>query len=294
MRMIAVTLLALTCACGFAQPREQAAESARTSLRTATTTQRTFASRRPLFGRDFPTSGPAAAYRQFLMEELKNVPLLESKIRDLMQMQQERTNLSRQRSQLADPSGDKPSEEQLREFHRLLRREDDLTSRQEGLLHDFIRDSGQIQAQIAARREEIRSKLDGKPEVGGDLDTRNLWRARRMYDFLAQRLERLEEEPDRAEVLRSLLRGIWNTDEVDPQMAEQARKRLNQIQQDQEELRRRMNQIDDQVEQLQELLDRAGQRRGTGHLRDARQPATTKEQPGARRQPPPDKRDLDF
>lgn len=212
--------------------------------------------RRPFPGRDFATSGPAAAHRQFLMEELQNVPLLQEKVRALIQLMGDRQAIARERMELAEP-GSRPTAEQLKAWHDLLKREDALTSRQEEVVHDFVRDSGELQKQISRRRDVIRQKLESATGGTSETDTRNLWRARRMYDFLLQRLAKLEDEPDQEDFMRNMMRGMWSSEDMDPATADQVRRRLTQIVQEQEELRRRMNQLDEQVNDLREVLERS-------------------------------------
>jgi hypothetical protein len=236
-------------------------------------------------GRDSMTSGPVANIRQLMSNELKNVPLLGDKIRDLMQIHQERMVLQRQRQQIA-MSSEEPTDEVLKRFHELLRREDQLTSKVQALTGDLARDAEKIRKQVLRRQQEIDSQIAQLREVRPDSkepaatgDIRNLARAKRLYDFVLELLNSLESEQNSQEWPSKLMRGLWAQDEIDSHVAEQARRQLQQIQHDQEDLRRRIEQIDERLQDLTELLDAAAAQR---RWRERREPRESEGRPPQR------------
>lgn len=216
--------------------------------------------------RDSATSGAMAGFRQNMMAELHNVPLLESKVKRAIQIQTERQTLQRQRELIA-LSRSKPSAEILSDFHKLLGREDELTSAQNEVVDELLRDSEAIQRQVELRRNELSAKLDemrkdspqsgpGAPMSGG-LEPRRIWRTLRAYDFIYESLGRLRDNPKRAEWIRGFLRGMWGSEEIDNKIIEQARRRLQELEQDQDDLRRKTEMIDERINELRETLDAA-------------------------------------
>lgn len=218
---------------------------------------------RPSGGRHFGgfhdgfTSG--GGFRQRMLEEIRHVPLLEKRLKAMMEIQQERASLQHARDQFARRT-EKPSSSQLNEFHDLLRREDLLTSQQEQLISQLLRDADKIQEQIAKRRADItkrQAELKSRPQtpdIGGEL--RLLERSAGLYQFLDDKIDDLRENPQQqTDLLRRLTKGMWFVGEADPHMTEQVRRRLQQVQEDQDSLRHRMDEIDGQINELKELLD---------------------------------------
>lgn len=217
----------------------------------------------PLF-REGSSSGPMVMFRQFMREELKNVPALDPVITDLVEIQQQRNLLQRQRSQIADDRT-LSSDESLRKFHDLLKREDELNVRQREVLQKLLHDGPVIQKQIADRKKYIQKRLQelapsGQPPVSvgtpGEEQTEfhNLSHAARLYEFLGSRMTSIQANPDRIELLNRFFKGMPNMDETSPDTLQHARERLQQIQQEQDELADRMDQLEDELRQLRQLL----------------------------------------
>jgi hypothetical protein len=209
------------------------------------------------------TSGPLAAARRAFDEEVKNVPLLDEKIRALMDLQQERQAIWREKQRVA-LSG-VPLSEQIPAFHELARREDALTTRQTELINSFARDADRILQQIRQRRTELNTELQqlrldrGTDESVGPRE-REIARSTRMYGVLIERLGDVSPDAEPTEWMRQFARAFWAGDEMDEQFVEQARRRLNELEQDKEDMRRRLDQLDERVEELRELLESVGRR----------------------------------
>ena len=214
------------------------------------------------FGMRDRDSTATANFRQHMLTELHQVPLLESKLQKLLQIQQERTTLQRQRQQLA-LSTSKPTEDVMREFHMLLEHEDALTSAQKSVLAEFVRDADPIRDQIDKRRKELAAQQEEMRKASGDTavpfggtpEMRRLVRQQRAYDFLYERLGNLRDNPNQPDWVRGFLRGMWGPEELDARMAEQFRRRLQELEQDQDELRRRLDVLDGKASELREILE---------------------------------------
>jgi hypothetical protein len=228
----------------------------------------------PLF-REPGTSAPLTMFRQFMREEMKNIPTLEPRLTELVEIQQQRTLLQKQRAQIADDRS-LNSEESLRKFHDLLKREDDLNNRQKGVLQALIKDAPQIQKQIGDRKSKIQERLHElgaeAPEPGepqpADLpeqaEIRNLNHAAKLYDFLSGRITALQANPDRVELLNRFFKGLPNSDEPDGPSIEKARTRLDQLQQEHDNLSDRMERIESELRELRQYLRSNGAGAGGG------------------------------
>lgn len=237
--------------------------------------------RRPFVPRE-GTSVPLAALRQAMAEELKNVPLLDEKIREIVSLQQERMTLIRERQKFANDPG-RPSQAEIREFHELLEREDKLTTRQRDLIAGFARDAESLRQEAQKRLDEINGELQelkNKRDAGEPpavARERELGRFSRFYSLFLERLDDLKERPDDPDWMRRFGRAFWAGD-LDPQSADQLRRRLTEIEQDREELRRRCDQIDARIGELREMIesisrhDAAPHAPGTQQRSRARQP----------------------
>ncbi|MGI8905855.1 MAG: hypothetical protein ACR2IE_05110 [Candidatus Sumerlaeaceae bacterium] len=241
--------------------------------------------RSPAGARNFPgfrdpgSSSPLVMFRQFLRDEMKNVPLLAPKVSDLADIQQQRNVLQKERAQIADDRS-LSSEQSLRKFHDLLKREDNLNNRQKSLLESFVNDAPRIQKQIAERRQQIQAKLKQLPEPLEDdgtealtpqrTEARNLMQSARLYEFLDARMTSLQENPERVDMLQRFFKGMPNFDEPERGGGyEEARSRLQQIQLEQEKLSERMDRLDEEIRQLRQVLrNPVGTQRWRGQNRE--------------------------
>lgn len=209
---------------------------------------------------DEATTGPRGwmKWGGGLPEDLKNVPALDTPLREMLEIHQERLQLARQRQAIAlDRS--RPSGEIVKEFHELLRREDELTSRQRTVLAGLLKNLDSVQEQVARRREALRREME--LAAGGEVgegrsapDSRRLWRALRFYDMIGPRLEVLARDPDRPDALRMLLRGGFETEGLDPAGAETLRVQLREVRQQQERLQRKMQELEQQIDEISDVL----------------------------------------
>lgn len=222
------------------------------------------------FFRDRHTSGPGEMYRAFFQNELKNVPLLQQHLGALWQIQQKRLELQRERDQVADNRTLRP-EVALRRFHDLLGREDKLNEQQKELFGQVIRDAGRIQQQITARRQQIEQQLgssqvpdtgEGKAPSPEQIERKNLRRALRMYDFFQGRIEEVRKNPERIDLLNRFLRNVPPADEMaEGRMVDHARRRLEEIQREQQELEARLDHLQNEVRELRQMLRLRSERR---------------------------------
>lgn len=207
------------------------------------------------------TTGPRGGFKfgSGLPEELKNVPALDAPLREMVEIQHERMQLARQRQFIAGDRS-RPSGVIMREFHELLRREDELTSRQRSVMERLVGDLDVIQDQVAKRREALRREMESAPagepgEGRSPAEARRLWRALRFYDTIGSRLETLAKDPDRQDALRTLLRGGLDTEGLDSAGVETLRNQLREVRQQQERLQRKMHELEQQIDEMSDVLD---------------------------------------
>ena len=226
--------------------------------------------------RDGATSTPMGAMRQFMAGELRNVPEIQDTVQEILQLQQERAGLMRDRQQLAAGT-DRPSDAMLRDFHKLLVKDDKISSRLQELQARIAEDAPQLRKKMAARRhklekqlEELRGKTSDRDGAGAGEDVQQLARSIRMYEFLEERVATLEDDPEQPDWARNLVRGGWMAEGMDVRIKDQLRKRLADLAHEQADLRRRINQLSAQLAELQELLDSPPAARGRKAAGEAR------------------------
>lgn len=216
---------------------------------------------------DNSSSGALSQFRQAMQSELRHVPQLEEKITRLLDIQQERINLFRKRTQIAQKGGEK-TDVALQQFHQVLKDEEALNARQEKLMSDFAKDAEAVSQQVAARRAQVQEEIE-KARASKDpkADIKSLQRIDRMYAVFQERMENLKENPEAGDWLRKFSRTFWHggQDDLDPQLLEKVRHRVEQLQQDQESLRRRLTEIDDEMGELRDLLESNRPFRGRSH-----------------------------
>jgi len=223
------------------------------------------------FYRDGETTSAGESMRAAMMAELQHVPLLHERVTQVYEVQQERFKLQRERVRVADDRSLSP-EAALRKFHEILRQEDRLNQRQKVQLQEFVRDAGAIRKQIEARRNGIEGRLsalnvpdveEGQQPTPEQTERRNLRRSLRMYDFFYDRLKTIEENPQRVDLLNRLFRGGFsNEDGAEARITEQARRRMDEIHEEQVELQGRMQRLSQEVQELREMM-RARERNAT-------------------------------
>jgi hypothetical protein len=214
------------------------------------------------WGFDRRTTPGRSMFRQSFMDELKHCPTLDGKVRALLNLQRERVELYQRLGQAARRT-DLPSSELWRDFHDLLKQRDEMSTRQLELTEQFASDSDTILREIDSRRETLREQLSSSETPVDDpsqsrLDTGEVSRLLRMYDFIYDRIRSLRDEPRRAGWLRGFQRGLWRVDDLDSQIVENVRRRLQQIEHDKEEMSRRLYLLENEIEELREMLDVAG------------------------------------
>ena len=183
----------------------------------------------------------------------------------LLQVQQERAELAREREEIARAPGGN-TRAQLERFHDNLAREDRLTSRLQELAKAMTADAAEIEKQVEARRATLQKELDeatargtGTPDGGRWQATRNVRMAIRMYDGILERLAGFRENPpDASAIQRMFGRAGWAADDLDPILVAQAQRRLQQLDQEANDLRRRADLLESQIGELRELLEAAG------------------------------------
>lgn len=214
--------------------------------------------------RDQTSGSPRLAFRQMMLEELKHVPLLEMRVRRMTDLQIERAKLEAERKNRAMPA-ERPSEQQWRDYQKLVERDEEITTRQQQLLSEVLQDSDKIRDQIAARRRAIEELIQNAQKNPGKTptepndpnDPRMLNRLLRFYDFVGENFENLRQNPRQNEWLRTLLRGGWGAGEIDNRVLELSRRRLQQLEQNSEDLRMRLDDMQDEIDELRETIDAA-------------------------------------
>lgn len=216
--------------------------------------------------RDAMTSN-AAALVQAVLQELKHVPRFEHYVRALMQVQSERRKILEEKRRV----GRQPTPDAAL-YHRLVRSEDELTSRQAGIYSDIVRDAPIIRGEISKRRTEINKRLAElrpalPPEQGDDdptsaaerAEVRSLSRILRAYYVVDQRLAGASKMPHPpSDWFRPMFQSLFSSDNDSTEMSsspDALRRRLGQIRQEQEELRRRMQRLDHQIDDIGDRLD---------------------------------------
>lgn len=218
--------------------------------------------------REGNSSGPLAMFRLFMRDEIKNVPALAPKVNSLAEMQQQRNALQRQRASVAEDRS-LSADESLRKFHDLMKREDELNNRQRGLLDELVKDTPQIQKQISDRRQQIQKRLEelGEPEPTMDFrmpatpeeqEARNLAHADKLYQFLDKRLQMLQENPDRLDLLNRFFKGMPTMEEPEGPALEDARRKLEQMQNEHDDLTERMQRLEGQIREMRQFLRQPG------------------------------------
>lgn len=202
-------------------------------------------------------------------DELKDIPTLEGPIREIGEIHQERVLLRKERARIATETG-RPKDTLVKEFHELLRREDELTTRQRRVMKEIGRDAAKIRAEAEARRAATEESLRALKEQLGDnpmqsAEYRSAIRSLRFYESVDERLREFEENPDRENLIHSMLfrsmflRGTWNdTRELDPAVVEQTRRQVRDLRQQQEKLERRMDEIERQLDEMEDVINAAG------------------------------------
>lgn len=219
----------------------------------------------PPAARDNATTETRQSGREYLQAEFTHIPALASAWQRLLQVQQERAELAREREEIARAPGGN-TRAQLERFHDNLAREDRLTSRLQELARELTADAAEIEKQVEARRAALQKELDeapargtGAPDGGRWQATRNVRMAIRMYDGILERLAGFRENPaDGAAVQRMFGRAGWAADDLDPILVAQAQRRLQQLDQEANDLRRRADLLESQIGELRELLEAAG------------------------------------
>lgn len=199
----------------------------------------------------------ALGLRAAIRDELRNVPTLGRHIEEFFAIQRERATLERERREIALRT-DRPSHEQLAQFHALLQREDQLGTRSAELLSRLRRDRAQVEKEVRARLDQLERTISNgdkehqPPEKARELAAAKRWR--RFYQTVLARLDALDATPSAGEWFASMMRDWWRHDVAGEQSLEGAARQLERLQREQEELRRRVEEIRNQIDDLTELL----------------------------------------
>jgi hypothetical protein len=228
-------------------------------------------------GRDFPflreghTSSPLMIYKQYLQEEMSHIPTLEPKVRKLIELQQRRMQIQKERAGLAE-NRQAPAGDSLKRFHALLKEEDEVNSQQKQALDEMAREADPIRKEIAARRQDVKAKFDAleaerppqdtKPEDGRDRpddpkerERRSLGRTLRFYGFLDDRMDDLKKGKNRDYLVNRFFKGMPMGDSAqDGRMSEQLRQRIVDIERQQDRLTHQMDELNKELELVRGLL----------------------------------------
>jgi hypothetical protein len=244
-------------------------------------------------GRDFPflregfTSSPLVAYQQFMREELSHIPTLESKMRKLMELQLQRMNLQRERVKIVE-NRDTPPGDSRKQFHELLRKENDINAMQKQVLDEMARDADAIRKEIQAQRQEVRNKLEELETTGPESaktdsdnkhrhspeeqEVRSLNRKLRFYSFMDERMEDLKTGTNREFLVNRFFKGLPLGDSsADSRMNDQLKKRVSSIQQQQDRLMRQMDDLNIELDLVRDLLEETDKQSGPTKQDDRRE-----------------------
>lgn len=204
------------------------------------------------------TTTDSLGLRAAIREELRQVPTFEKHLKEFFAIQRERIELERERHNIA-LRGDRPTQEQLIQFHALLGREDQLASRSADLMKNIRADRQKIEQEIKARLEQIEaqsiSNTDERRRRGGELrDGIAAQRWRRFYSTVLGHLDALENSSSAGEWFGTVVRSLWQYDRRNEPTLEGAARQLERLQREQEELRRRLDEVQSELDDLAEVL----------------------------------------
>lgn len=204
------------------------------------------------------TTTDSLGLRAAIREELRQVPTLEKHLKEFFAIQRQRIELERERHSIA-VRGDRPTQEQLAQFHALLGREDQLASRSADLLKNIRADRKKIEQEVKARLDQLDaqspSNTDERRRRGGEQrDGMAAQRWRRFYSTLLGHLDALESSSTANEWFGTVVRSLWQYDRRNEATVEGAARQLERLQREQEELRRRLDEVQDELDDLAELL----------------------------------------
>lgn len=207
-------------------------------------------------GRGGWTTSSRALMRDAFLAEVRESPELGNYFGRLMEIHGERIERYRRRESLMRERV--TTDALLKEFHELLEADNRLSAEQQRLTERIVEDASQVLAILAARREQIRGKLEMSPQSRTPEEDARLRRAIRIYDALSDGLARLRENPEDSEWVRRVLQGRIPTEDVSPQVAEMARRRLQRAEQDLDDLRRRVMSLTEEMQDLRDLVELSG------------------------------------
>lgn len=181
---------------------------------------------------DAGTSLAPGSIRRAALDELRTVPLLETKVRAMISLQMDRRRLQEEKRRAAMDARRGGDPKNLGRFHEVVRLEDELTSRQQRLLAETVRDADAIRAQVAARRGAVAARmaaLETSVAAGNDsanpadpgrtrsgpfspqaIELRWMSRLNFVYEAVEERLANLESNPRQPDWARPILRIVLN------------------------------------------------------------------------------------
>ncbi|MCX7625967.1 MAG: hypothetical protein N2Z21_07140, partial [Candidatus Sumerlaeaceae bacterium] len=200
----------------------------------------------------------AVGLRAAIREELRQVPTLDKHIKEFFAIQRERIDLERERRSIA-VRGDRPTQEQLAQFHAILSREDQLASRSAELLNNLRADRQKIEQEVKARLDQLEAQNPPSTEQRGrrpaefreEISTQ---RWRRFYTTVLGHLDALENSSSAGEWFSTIMRSLWQFDRRYEATVEGATRQLERLQREQEELRRRLDEVQSELDDLAELI----------------------------------------
>jgi hypothetical protein len=208
--------------------------------------------------RDGGSSGPLVAFYKANQDEFKKVPLLNDRLKRLLDFQIQHIALQHRRFQLTQKTNE-PTNTAFTQFHDLLKQDEALNQSQQKLVEQISTDVPQLVQQITARRTDLDNQI--KQQAPDSPEQKRLQRLDRFYHFLQDRFADLPESQNRSEWMRRLMRGFAAPmEELDAQMLADIRNRLEQLQQEQDLLRRRLTEIDNQLLEIRDIMDASGRR----------------------------------
>lgn len=205
------------------------------------------------FDRRMPAPEAVREFHQIAREELGHLPSLNSRTNRLVEIQNERRNLQKQRQAIA--ADDKRKRDaKIEEFHSLLQRDLELAEESRKIAQQIVRQLPGIQSEIKTRRDTLDAEL--QTELAKDTTTtstaaRVIERRIGYIRYIDHKLKELEKRPERLDLLTRLTHAI----PLDEFTRESLKNREPRTAEDhQEELERRQKHLQKELEQVENEL----------------------------------------
>lgn len=177
------------------------------------------------------------ADRQFVQNEMKQLPTLQKHLARISEVQKSRKSLQDERIAISSNSS-LDEKQMLNRFHSLLKRDDTLAEQQKNLIAEMMKDYDKIQVEIANRISFYNNQKN--KDRSNDKDNSQIERAVGFLGFLDKRLQFIKEKPQRWTMALRLTKSFDSFDEDDTELLSRRKALANE----KEELERRLREIE--------------------------------------------------